>query len=99
MAKKNEQDKRLQNKAKAFGISTRDLLEALMDYLEGQITDDQLLDPDFLKEKYFTPSTYKLFAEFNRLRLDGRTKKQALDDLKVKYPRASTAQWKAVKAL
>ena len=48
-AKKNEQDKRLQHKAKAFGISTRDLLKALMDYLESQITDDQLLDPDFLK--------------------------------------------------
>lgn len=99
MAKKNEQDKRLQQKAKSAGISTRDLLEALMDYLEGQITEEQLTDKQFLKEVYFTPSTYKLFGEFNRLRVEGISKKSAIDQLKTKYPRASAAQWKAVKAL
>lgn len=65
----------------------------------GQITPKQFKDSAFLMERYFTPSTYKLFAERNRLVLDGMSKKNALKELKVKYPRASKAQWDAVAKL
>ncbi|XAO54141.1 hypothetical protein [Yersinia phage vB_YenM_P744] len=99
MAKKSDLTERLGNIAKQNGLSRKDYLEALLDFVTGQISHQQLTDLDFLNEVYFTPSTYKLFSEFKKQLLAGRTKKQALKELKLKYPRCSKSQFDAVSKL
>lgn len=99
MAKHTELNTRLSAIAKSHGITAKDFLSAMVDFAEGNITATQVKSTDFLKENYFTPSTYKLFAEFNSLVMQGNTKAKALKMLKVKYTRCTKAQFNAVAKL
>lgn len=98
MAKKTEHDKRLQAQAKKIGLKMPDYLCMLADLMDGKITLKQANNPDTILG-YFTPSTYKLFAEYRSTVFNGMTKKQALKVLRTKYPRCTEKQFDAVSRL
>lgn len=86
---------RIKVAAKLRGLNRKDFLEALADYLEGNITARQLNNKEFL-ERYYTPSTGVVINELKYMMRHGERRKVALKLLKSKYPRCSPAQWKAV---
>ena len=98
MPKQYEPD-RLTKLAKSHGLTVKDYMAALVDFAEGLISHQQVKDSDYLLNHYYTPSTYKLFAEHGSLRLNGMSKKDALKNLKQRYPRCSKKQWDAVSRL